>query len=145
MNSNMLNSFKGIFTSLDKIMDEWRQKRNSWEEVDQIFQSSTFLPIICKMRRIWIVTFYWGSTPTGNIIKKQLEEDKAFMGVFDMFFFVFFILLVVFMYFQIVLKLQGIMIYYSFSLSVIPLNLVQMNHILKTMLKKINDGEKKSL
>lgn len=145
MNSNLLSSFKGMLTSLDHIMDEWKQKRGSWDQVDQIFQTSTFLPIISKLRRIWIVSYYWASKPATNIINKQLEEDKELMGIVDMFFFAFLFLILVFMYFQIVLKLQEIMIYYSFGLSVLPLKLVQKNNALKVVLKKAHDGEKRVL
>lgn len=143
MGSNFLNSLKGIMTSLDRLINEWEQKRNSWEEVDEIFQSPTFLAIMGKMRRIWIVSYYWASVPASNILKQQLIDDSSFMKIFDNFYIGIISVLMLVIYKILVLNLQDIMIIYRNTLREIPLRLIMSNTALRSVLEKVQDRKKR--
>lgn len=141
MNSNYFNAFKGVLTALDRLMEEWAQKRNSWEEVDQIFQTPTFLAIIGKMRRIWMVSFYYSTIVTSNIINTQLQEDTQFMGVLNSFIYLLLFFLSLLLYNSMVMKFQEIMVYFRETIGMVPLSLVERNVGLFNYLWKVEKGE----
>lgn len=129
-------------TALDSLMEQWVQKRHSWEEVDKIFQSATFLAIISKMRRIWMVSFYWSTIPSSDLIKKQLEEDTEFMRVMNNFLTVFLVFMALAMFNFLVLKVQEIMVYFRSTIAMLPLELVMKNGGLFNYLKNVQIGKK---
>lgn len=137
LNSNYFSAFNGILTYLDRIMEEWKQKRGDWEEVEKIFKDPTFLAVIAKMRRIWMVPYYWGSIESSNLIKTQLIDDERSMNV------LLYILggCIIVVYFvtlkTIIMKFQQSVLAWISILGMLPIELVKMNVFGLRYLKKL--------
>lgn len=140
LNSNYFNSLKGIITSLDKLMEEWGQKRANWDDVNKILKTPTYLAIIAKMRRIWMVPYYWGSIETSNIILEQLIDDGKLMDIVGVFANLELVLIFFFMYFSLVIQLQRIFLYWYSLLGILPIDLVKRNIVGVRYLEKIALG-----
>lgn len=109
------------------LMEDWKQKRGSWKEVEKMYQDPGFLVIIAKMRRIWVVPYYWASIESSDLIKKQLVEDGKIM---DRFIYVLSLLIFIgywVIFKTMVLKFQETVLFWISILGIIPIDLLKRN------------------
>lgn len=124
-------------------MQEWTQKRHSWEEVNKILKDPTFLAIVAKMRRIWMVPYYWGSIETSKLVNDQLKEDEKLETIL-MYFLIIFIVGVYFVIYRtFVLRFQSILLFWISVLGILPIDLLKGNLIGLRYLEKMALGKEK--
>lgn len=127
-------------TVFEGFIQEWEQKRGSWEEVDSIFKTFSFTSFISNGRKMWIVIFYWASIEPSNILNKQLPQDLRFVKTATFIFGIFVIGVTFALYFTFSKSLQKVMIYFNCTIQILPLLLVEKNNRLKFKIMKEGKG-----
>lgn len=124
-------------------MEDWRQKRGNWTDVEQMYKDPSFLVILAKIRRIWVVPYYWASIESSNSIKLQLIEDEKLMdrSVYFITPLIIVIFLVVFQ--KVILKFQENVLLWISILGVLPIDLLKRNLIGVRYLEKMALGGNK--
>ena len=80
MNTNLLNSFRGMLATMDSLIDSWRDRRHSTEKVNELLNRKAVASIFTTFEP-FLETYYIFSTVNyGDTIKAEIVSYEKFLA-----------------------------------------------------------------
>lgn len=135
-----MNTIRGMMTTLDRMIDEWQQKRHDFEKVKDMMKNSRFELIFSMLDEINDSIYDFFSTTPSAMLTQEIESpDFIFKNLINGSI-VLFILVWIIAFFSINWKLLELSIRFHSVPYVIPKKLIWSNMLLVHHLKKVKNG-----
>lgn len=138
---NLINSLKGLVTSLDMLMAEWEDKRGNWEDVKGMFKNPRYVFILSNMDESIYNMYYWSSMDTYVALKSNKQRYLEIVDIVDICFKVVCFGLAGFVVYISIAYVQKSMVEIYSVIFLVPMFLIQKNKILMVRLEKVAKGD----
>ena len=129
-----------MIKTLDFYLQEWENKRNSWDEVIKMFRKGSLRGMLTQFQPILTTMYYGLSMEATNTLMKELQEDLEFVELMTYSMFVVIGLGCVLLYYNVVKRIQKLMRNFKTIVFIFPFGLMEKNLIMKHHLKRVSKG-----
>lgn len=134
MNTNVINSLKGIITVLDSILLRWSIKRSNWADLRKMMMGRTMITVLVNFEDFVDPFIYFGIRQLSKSLDRQLNISSSSMQSYYAFYFWFTSISTILGTAVLIYSIQGKITAFNRSFCVIPFELVQFKRSLWQML-----------
>lgn len=138
---NLLNSLKGMVTSLEMQVEEWNQKKENWEDVKGMFKNPRFVFVIAAMQPVLYNYYYWTTTGCLKAYKYYSEKYIGLLKISLTSFFIFSIIILLLTLGVTFTQIKRSMGNVYSVLFITPMFLLHRNKFLSLRLRKVAKGK----